>query len=447
MQEPMDFWAFFTPMLHKQLGLLPFFTLQMVAVMAMFMFTLLALREIKLPRTSNPMVFGLVFGVTAYLLTALVSDFIGSMLKPYIRNEILFVSALIGGWPGGLICGVITFAARLQFSGQNLWLLSGLECLSYICAGALLHPLMQKRGNLSIAMKDLSLIAGVYALTGYLGPVLFHWGWPEIIQTKTLITMWTARTLRFPLMFGTLFGMLLLIKLDAQRQRYQALELQRMGTEVQGSKERERRMMMISHSLKTPLTRLRLRSELLNDPALKQEFDEDLLELEGMVHASLESIRGTISHEEVIATRLDELIGRLAARPIYLDAQVEFSGAPLTIWARPQAIERAIGNLLDNGILYGKRVMVSLTKKAERAYITLRDFGPGIPEADQQAVFSPNVRLAHAQAVNQQGTGLGLGITRDILRAHGGDLTLRNHPQGGLEVTVHLPLHEAPLAA
>jgi signal transduction histidine kinase len=442
MPKVAEFPVFFWQILDKQLSLLPFFVLQMVAVMAMFMFTLVALRGLDTRRTSNQWVFGVVFGVTAYLLTALVADFIGGTLKPYIRNEILFVSALVGGWPGGLICGVLAYAARLQFTGTSLWLLSALECISYVVAGALLHPVMQRRDLLSIAPKEVLLISGVFAATGFLGPIFFHWGWPEIIKQSTYLTMWTARALRFPVMLGTLFGMLLLIKLDAQRQRYQALELQRMGSEVQGSKERELRLVMMSHSLKTPLTRLRLRTEMLDDAALKQDFDDDLHELEDMVHASLESMRGASAQEEVTATRLDVLISRLASRPIYIDAKVAFWGEPLTIWARPQAIERALGNLLDNGILYGKKVIVSLERKAQLAHITLRDFGAGIPEADQQSVFNPSVRLAGAQATNKNGTGLGLGIARDIIRAHGGDLMLRNHPEGGLEVTVRLPLRD-----
>ena len=442
MQETAQFQAFFWKTMAEQASLLPFFTLQMVAMMAMFMFTLMGVRGPHGRSIPSAVLLGIVFGVTVYLLTALVSDFIDGMLKPYIRNEILFVAALVGGWPAGLICTVLAYVARLQFGGMNLWDLAGLECIFFMLAGALMHPLMKRRDLLLIPWRELLLISIAFCVPSFLGPLWFHWVWPEIIKQNTYLTMWIARALRFPVMLGTLLGMLVLIKLDAQRRRYQALELQRMGTEVQGAKERERLFMGISHSLKTPLTRLRLRAELLDEPQIKKDFDEDLQELESMVHASLDSLRGINGQEELMATRLDMLMDRLASRPIYIDAHVEVSGQPLTIWARPQAIERAMGNLLDNGILYGKRVVVSLTQKAQHACVTLRDFGPGIPESEQQAVFKPCVRLPHAQETNKNGSGLGLGITRDIIRAHGGDLLMRNHPEGGLEVTVQLPLRD-----
>ena len=95
---------------------------------------------------------------------------------------------------------------------------------------------------------------------------------------------------------------------------------------------------------------------------------------------------------------------------------------------------------MDNGILYGHKLVVNLFEEQQSAWLILRDFGPGVAEADIEKVFQPNVRLDYAAQVNAKGTGLGLSISRKVIRAHGGEIKLRNHPRGGLEVRVQLPL-------
>jgi signal transduction histidine kinase len=95
---------------------------------------------------------------------------------------------------------------------------------------------------------------------------------------------------------------------------------------------------------------------------------------------------------------------------------------------------------MDNGILYGQHLKVDLQLDKTVAVLTIRDFGPGMAESDITDVFQPHVRLDYAQEMNAKGSGLGLSITRSVIRAHGGDITLRNHPEGGLEVQVQLPL-------
>ena len=100
---------------------------------------------------------------------------------------------------------------------------------------------------------------------------------------------------------------------------------------------------------------------------------------------------------------------------------------------------RAFSNLLDNAVLYGERVQLRLSDRGALAVVEVRDFGPGIAQASMSAAFEPHVRLGHGQQNNRTGTGLGLGIARNIIQAHGGEIRLHNHAECGLVVTVLLP--------
>ena len=138
--------------------------------------------------------------------------------------------------------------------------------------------------------------------------------------------------------------------------------------------------------------------------------------------------------------RLDSLLARLATRPIYPDASIEFHSEAVSVQGKPLALERAFSNLLDNAVLYGERVQMRLLGGGAKAVVELRDFGPGIALTAMAVAFEPHVRLAHGQASNRAGTGLGLGIARNIIQAHGGEIRLHNHAEGGLVVTVLLPV-------
>lgn len=202
--------------------------------------------------------------------------------------------------------------------------------------------------------------------------------------------------------------------------------------------DRERLFLGISHGLKTPIMRLKLRTELLDDDTLRAEFHEDLDDLDVMVKAALQSVKDTDIHENLTPVRLDTLLARLAQRPIHPDASIEYTAEPLSVLGKPLALERAFSNLLDNAVLYGERVQVRLARQGARAWVEVRDFGPGIAQASMSAAFEPHVRLSHGQQKNRAGTGLGLGIARNIIQAHGGEIRLHNHAEGGLVVTVLL---------
>ena len=202
--------------------------------------------------------------------------------------------------------------------------------------------------------------------------------------------------------------------------------------------DRERLFLGISHGLKTPIMRLKLRTELLDDDTLRAEFHEDLDDLDVMVKAALQSVKDTDIHENLTPVRLDTLLARLAQRPIHPDASIECTAEAVSVLGKPLALERAFSNLLDNAVLYGERVQVRLSLQGSRALVEVRDFGPGIAQASMSAAFEPHVRLSHGQQQNRTGTGLGLGIARNIFQAHGGEIRLHNHAEGGLVVTVLL---------
>lgn len=203
--------------------------------------------------------------------------------------------------------------------------------------------------------------------------------------------------------------------------------------------ERQRLFVDISHSLKTPITRLKLRTEMLDDDELRAGFHDDLDDLDLMVKSALQSVRDADIHENQQTVNLEQLLTRLARRAIYPQATVNLSLWPCLVMGKPLALMRALGNLLDNAVVYGKQVNVSLQDAGHHAVIEMRDCGPGIAPEALDRVFEPHVRLLHGQREHASGSGLGLGISRTIIEAHGGQLQLRNHPQGGLIVHVQLP--------
>ena len=207
--------------------------------------------------------------------------------------------------------------------------------------------------------------------------------------------------------------------------------------------DRERLFISISHDLRTPITRLKLRSELLDDDAVREEFHEDLDDLDMMVKGALQTVKDSDIHENTTAVRLDALIGRMLRSAQLAGHEIAYTPAGLMVQAKPLALKRAIGNLLDNALFYGKRASIATERRDGMVRIAIHDDGPGVPPAALATLFDPHVRLEHGRAQNASGLGLGLGIARGIVEAHGGMLLLENHPEGGLLATILLPGHAA----
>lgn len=203
--------------------------------------------------------------------------------------------------------------------------------------------------------------------------------------------------------------------------------------------DRESLFIAISHDLRTPITRLKLRAELLDDAALRDEFEEDLDELDMMVKGALQRVKDSDIHENPAEVKLDNLIQRLVRGAQLQGHTVAYSPTGLTVRAKPLALKRALGNLLDNALFYGERVQISVRAEDTDTVIEVRDHGPGVPEDALASLFDPHVRLVHGREQNAGGMGLGLGIARSIVQAQGGQLVLANHPQGGLVATIRLP--------
>jgi len=205
-------------------------------------------------------------------------------------------------------------------------------------------------------------------------------------------------------------------------------------------RDRTRILAAMSHDLKTPITRLRLRAELLDDPQLRAKFEKDLAEMESMVGATLDFMRGVESREPRQPIDVMALLESLQADAAEVNGSVMIEGAAGKPYrGLAQALKRCLGNLIDNAVRYGKSAKIMVEDSPTMLEIRVRDEGPGIPEGDLERVFEPFHRLEGSRSRDTGGTGLGLGIARNIARAHGGDIVLRNVPSGGLEAVLTLP--------
>lgn len=197
----------------------------------------------------------------------------------------------------------------------------------------------------------------------------------------------------------------------------------------------------ITHDLQTPLTRLRLRLEKVEDEELRTRLVADLAAMQSMVREGLELARSTDSAEALQTLNLDSLIDSVCTDAQDAGLPVRWQGSTgTTLQARPLALRRCLDNLIDNAVKYGGSALVE-ARRSESGTVTIsvRDSGPGIPETELGKVFDPFYRLESSRSRQTGGTGLGLAIARNIAEQHGGKIELRNLPQGGLEAMLTLP--------
>jgi signal transduction histidine kinase len=196
----------------------------------------------------------------------------------------------------------------------------------------------------------------------------------------------------------------------------------------------------MSHDLKTPITRLRLRAELLEQPELHDKFVRDLGEMENMVSATLGYMKGLDDREPLRALDIRALVGALAADAEELGRPTHVHGQPVgPFYGKPEGLKRCLQNLLDNAVRYGLEVEMEIEDSPEALTLYVRDRGPGIPEQEIERVFEPFYRVEASRNASTGGTGLGLSIARNLAQSMGGDVTLRNRQGGGLEAKLVLP--------
>ena len=209
--------------------------------------------------------------------------------------------------------------------------------------------------------------------------------------------------------------------------------------------DRTQMLAAISHDLRTPITRMKLRAEFVDDDEQRQKMLRDLDEMEAMIAATLAFARDDAANEPTALIDLTALLSDVAADARVAGHDVRSLGPDtLDTMARPLALKRAIGNLVDNASKYGKRARITLSTTNEAIEIVVDDDGPGIADADRERVFAPFVRLEASRSRETGGTGLGLTITRNAIRSMGGDIELSNRAEGGLRARVTLPLATQP---
>ncbi|WP_223880748.1 ATP-binding protein [Roseococcus microcysteis] len=213
--------------------------------------------------------------------------------------------------------------------------------------------------------------------------------------------------------------------------------------------DRTQMLAAISHDLRTPITRLRLRAEFMDDEDQQRRMLADLAEMEAMIASTLAFARDDAAAEpaspldlaSLARTVLDEASD---ANPDMAE-RIHYEGPEHFVMPlRPLAMKRALGNLVANALKYGDAARLTLEPRGGGACLVLEDDGPGIPDHSHEKVFQPFQRIEGSRNRETGGTGLGLTIARSIFRAHGGEVTLHNRPasgedQGGLRVVMLLP--------
>jgi signal transduction histidine kinase len=208
--------------------------------------------------------------------------------------------------------------------------------------------------------------------------------------------------------------------------------------------ERGRALAAVSHDLRTPLTRMRLRAELVDDPLLQQKLNADIDTMHAMVNGVLAYLRGLEDTEPAQPINMEALLHsivedeRSLGRPVHLIERESAEASPPPYAGKLSVLRRAIGNLIDNAVAHGHSVTVRLHDTPNELRILVDDDGPGIPDADLVRVTEPFVRLDASRSLDTGGVGLGLAIVRDVAAYHGGQLILENRAEGGLRASLVL---------
>ena len=225
-----------------------------------------------------------------------------------------------------------------------------------------------------------------------------------------------------------------------------AMEIRQAGHEFEMMRKRilrhlnQRNEMLsgISHDLRTPLTRMKLQIAFIEDKDLANKLAEDINEMEKMLNEYLQFTSSSyIEKNEMF--NLSELIDQVVNK--YNNKNIENDLIPrVYINGRKNLINRCLNNIIDNALKYGGKVKIKLSKKNTNLFITIDDDGPGIPNKEHENVFKPFYKIDKGRADSKSSVGLGLSIASDIIRSHGGSITLDKSKMNGLSVKIFLPV-------
>lgn len=204
--------------------------------------------------------------------------------------------------------------------------------------------------------------------------------------------------------------------------------------------DRTQALAAVSHDLRTPITRLRLRAGFLEDAEAQAKIEADLDEMEAMIAATLAYLQGEAETEPARLTDIAAMLSTLCHAAADAGGDVAYDGpAQLVAQCRPTALRRAASNLIGNAVKYGDAVRVRLALKGGEITIGVDDDGPGIPASEMDRVFEPFYRLEASRNRGTGGVGLGLTIARQAIEEQGGRLVLGNREGSGLRASIHLP--------
>ncbi|MEN8740032.1 MAG: ATP-binding protein [Phaeobacter gallaeciensis] len=204
--------------------------------------------------------------------------------------------------------------------------------------------------------------------------------------------------------------------------------------------DRTRVLAALGHDLRSPLTAMRVHSEMVEEDETRENLVATVEEMQSMVEATLTFAKGLSGNEPMQDVDLQSFLEALRG-----DMVVPFvlsDGPEVTVRLRPNAIRRALRNVIENAVRYGGSATLGWISADGEIEISVTDRGPGIPTAELERVFDPFFRLEESRSLETGGHGLGLSIARSILRAQGGEISLANHPDGGLIATIRLPVAE-----
>jgi signal transduction histidine kinase len=212
----------------------------------------------------------------------------------------------------------------------------------------------------------------------------------------------------------------------------------------------ESRMRLVAaagHDFRTPLTRMRLRAEFLNEDE-RSHWLRDLDELQAIADSAISLVREEVTLDDAKSIRIDQLAMEVCEELKAIGLRIEQNDIAIAVTdAKPEALRRALRNLIINAATHGGGAHVTLLTKDDKILVLIEDEGPGIPEPMIDRVFEPFFRVDPARRKQMPGAGLGLAIAKEILERHGGTLCLKNRPEGGLVQIIKLknsPSFELP---